>query len=106
VFVVMKQSARTFVPKLDFTTSAGRPSAIITDLGVLEPEVATREMVLTALYEGVTVGRVLAACGWPLRVAASLGDVAPPTADELLVLRALHARTEAAHASGVRIPLR
>ena len=97
VFVVMKQSPRTFVPKLDFTTSAGRPSAIITDLGVLEPEGAAREMVLVALYEGVTVEQVRAACGWPLRVAAAPVAVAPPTGDELRVLRALHARTTAAH---------
>jgi len=105
VFVVMKQSARTFVPKLDFTTSAGRPSAIITDLGVFEPD-AAREMVLVALYDGVSVERVRAACGWPLRVAESPGAIAPPTRDELGVLRDLHDRTAAAHARGVRIGLR
>ena len=106
VFVVMKQSARTFVPTLDFTTSAGRPSAIITDLGVMEPEGAAREMVLTALYQGVTAEQVRAACGWPLRVAPGVASVAPPTPDELRVLRDLHERTTDAHSRGVRVRLR
>ena len=105
VFVVMKQSARTFVPKLDFTTSAGRPSAIITDLGVLEPEAATGEMVLVDRYEGVTTEQVRAACGWPLRVAPSSGACAPPNPNELRVLRDLHSRTKAAHSVRVRIML-
>ena len=105
VFVVMKQSARTFVPRLDFTTSAGRPSAIITDLGVLEPEGDSREMVLVALFDGVTVKQVQAACGWPLRVAATAAAFAPPTPVELRVLRELHRRTVAAHAQRVRIDL-
>lgn len=105
VFVVMKQSARTFVPRLDFTTSAGRPSAIITDLGVLEPEGAAREMVLVALFEGVTVEQVRSACGWPLRVAAAPVGIAPPTAEELLVLRDLQARTKQAHAVRIQIML-
>ena len=105
VFVVMKQSARTFVPELDFTTSAGRPSAIITDLGVLEPEGAAREMVLTATYDGVTINDVKTACGWPLRVAAQVHLVSPPTVGEIRILRDLHMRTQAAHAHRVRITL-
>ena len=105
VFVVMKQSARTFVERLDFVTSAGRPSAIITDLGVLEPEGAANEMVLTALYDGVTVAHVRSACGWPLRAATRVSAIAPPTTGELRVLRDLHGRTRAGHAHGVRIRL-
>ena len=104
VFVVMKQSARTFVPELDFTTSAGHPSAIITDLGVMEPEGAAKEMVLTALYAGVTVAQAQSACAWPLRVAASLTMIAAPTTSELRVLRDLHTRTRESHAVRVRIP--
>lgn len=105
VFVVMKQSARTFVEALAFTTSAGRPSAIITDLGVMEPEGESREMTLAALYEGVSVDQVRAACGWPLRVAAAPATVTPPTDHELRVLRDLHARTKLAHSHRVRLTL-
>lgn len=105
VLVVMKQSARTFVEQLDFCTSSGRPAALITDLGVMEPDPLTGELCLAAVYEGVTADMVREACGWPLRVAGSLDVVAPPTADELSILRALHERTHEAHLRRVRVPL-
>jgi len=105
VFVVMKQSVRTFVERLDFRTSAGRPSALITDLGVFEPDPVTRELTLGAIFEGVTVAAVRAACGWTLRVADPVDTVAPPTDDELRILRALHDRTRIAHSHRVQITL-
>jgi glutaconate CoA-transferase, subunit B len=105
VLVVMKQSARTFVPQLDFRTSAGTPSAVITDFGVLMPDPVTNELMLSALYAGVAAETVVAACGWPLRVAAAVEAVVPPTPHELQVLRALHERTSEVHAQRVRVPL-
>ena len=105
VFVVMKQSARTFVERLDFRTTACHPRAVITDLGVLEPDAGTRELILHAMFEGVTIDAVRAACGWPLQVAETVNAVAPPTADELSTLRALHERTREAHSHRVRILL-
>ncbi len=105
VLVVMKQSARSFVEQLDFCTTQARPSALITDLGVFEPEATTRELSLVAVFEGVTADAVIAACGWPLRVADRLATVAPPTGEELGILRDLHARTRDAHAERVRIRL-
>ena len=103
VLVVMKQSVKSFVERLDFCTSAGRVAALITDLGVFEPDAGAGELVLVAMYDGVTVESVRAACGWGLSVAGSLGRVPVPTVDELAVLRALHARTRAAHAVRVRL---
>lgn len=105
VLVIMKQSARTFVPQLDFCTSAGRPAALITDLGIMAPDPTTGELVLTAVYDGVTADAVRAACGWPLHVADALDVVAPPSSDELDILRALHERTHDAHARRVRLSL-
>lgn len=121
VFVVIKQSARSFVSKLDFISSAGflggggararsgapgrGPQAIISDYGVLRPEPETEEFVLTARYEQVTVAEAQAACGWPLRTADHVEVIAPPTVEELEALRALHARTRAAHAAGVKLPI-
>ena len=96
---------RSFVERLDFRTSAGRPSAVITDLGVMEPDATTRELTLRAMFEGVTVDQVRAACGWTLRVADRLTTVAPPTAEELSVLRALHERTTRAHAQRIQLTL-
>src|SRR5881409_1741784 len=38
VFVMLRQTPRAFVPKLDFTTSRGdRVRVVVTDLGILEP---------------------------------------------------------------------
>jgi len=118
IFVVLKQSPRTFVAKLDFCTSAGfinghgerarraipgaGPQAVITDLGVLKPATGSQELTLVARYENVSVERIRAATGWPLAVADRMDVVAAPTAGELRVLRDLHKRTEIAHASNTR----
>ena len=65
------------------------PVRVITDLGVLEPDAASGELMLTALHPGVTVGEVRAETGWSLEIAAELGSTPPPTAQELAALRAL-----------------
>ena len=105
VLVVMKQSPRSFVARLDFRTSCGAPKAVITDFGVLRPNSVTRELELAALYPEVSVEAARAATGWPLQVAERLEVVPPPRPAELEVLRDLHARTQTAHASPVHIKL-
>ena len=62
---------------------------MITDLGVLEPDPETRELVLTQLHPGVTVDDARAATGWELAVASTLDHDAPPTTEELATLRDL-----------------
>ena len=44
-------------------------------------------MVLASTHPGVTVEEVRAETGWPLRVAPDVGETAPPSADELAVIR-------------------
>jgi len=121
VLVVMKQSPRRFVARLDFRTSCGYlegcgarqasgcpglgPVAVITDFGVLRPQRTTQELELTAIYPEVTVPEVRAATGWPLAVSAALETLPPPTPAELQTLRELEARTQAAHSSPIRIRL-
>ena len=112
VFVIMRQSPRSFVDKVDFVTSAGHltggdwreraglpgrgPSTVITDLGVLEPDPESRELVLTHVHPGVEADEVRAATGWALRVADDLATTPAPSEAELQALRTLHARTAAA----------
>lgn len=112
VIVMLRQSARTFVPVVDFISSVGfgrdgkgrpevsgkGPSVVITDLGVLEPDPRTHELVLVATHPGIDIARVEAATGWQLRVADPLHSTDPPTDVELRVLRDLKERTRAAHA--------
>jgi glutaconate CoA-transferase subunit B len=114
VLITLRQNKRAFVQKLDFVTSAGHldggdsrsklrlpgkgPVAVITDLGILTPDAVTKELTLTSVHPGVTADAVVAATGWPLKVAPQLETTAPPTAEELAVLRDLQARTARAHA--------
>jgi len=113
IFVVMKQSPRAFVEKVDFVTSLGHgkggedrasygvttkgPTKVITDLCIMEPDPVTKELTVTGLHPGVTREAVVENTGWSVKFAAQLAETAPPTPDELKVLRALHARTKAAH---------
>ncbi len=112
VIVIIRQSPRTFVEKLDFRSSVGYgdrpgdrerlgmpgggPKIVITDLGVLRPDPESCELNLTQIHPGVTVQQARDATGWPLRVADELEHTEPPTDDELRVLRELRATLEAA----------
>jgi glutaconate CoA-transferase subunit B len=107
VIVIVRQSKRTFTDRVDFVTSVGfgqgpgdrkrlglrgaGPKMVITDLGVLEPDPETCELVLTQLHPGATVEQARDATGWPLVVRDDVATTEPPTATELDVLRALQA---------------
>ncbi len=95
VFVMLRQSTRTFVPRLDFTTSVGdNVRVVVTNLGILETR--DGELTLVAVHPGVAADDVAAATGWDLRVADDMRETAPPTADELAALRALETKGSSA----------
>ena len=95
ILVVLRQTPRAFVERLDFLSSSGeRVSAVITDLGILEPDPETRELVLTQLHPGVSVEHAREATGWPLRVAGEVTICEPPTDAELAALRSLKTTVE------------
>jgi len=86
VFVLMRQSRRSFVERVDFITSSGKGlSKVVTDLGVFTN--IDGELTLTSLHPGVTVDEVQDATGWPVAVAADLTTSAEPTEQELRLLR-------------------
>ncbi|MEJ3655783.1 CoA-transferase [Actinomycetes bacterium KLBMP 9759] len=105
VIVVMRHRLRAFVEQVDFVTSVGHgsgpddrrvlglrgagPMKVITDLGILEPDPDTAELVLTAVHHGITVEQVRAETGWTLQVSADLRITAPPGEKELSTLRSL-----------------
>ena len=96
VFVLLRQSPRTFVERLDFRTSPGaRVSLVVTDLGILEPRGESRELALTHVHPGVEVAEVREATGWNLRVADDLTETVPPSERELAALRALRTKGSA-----------
>jgi len=93
VFVMLKQSTRTFVERLDFRTSVGdNVRVVVTDHGILEPR--DGELTLTHLHPGVTVDEARAATGWELKVAGDVAETAPPTDEELRALRGLRTKGE------------
>jgi glutaconate CoA-transferase, subunit B len=95
ILVVLRQSPRAFVPELDFRSSSGeRVSAVITDLGILEPDPASRELVLTHVHPGASAEAAVEATGWPLRVAEHVAASDAPTDEELAALRALKTTVE------------
>jgi glutaconate CoA-transferase subunit B len=97
VFVMLRQSCRTFVEQVDFVTSVGtRISVVVTDLGILEPRAEDRELTLTRLHPGVDLEHVREATGWELRVASDISETAEPTEAELRALRALRTKGAAA----------
>jgi glutaconate CoA-transferase subunit B len=96
VFVMLRQSMRTFVERLDFRTSTGgRVSVVVTDLGILEPDGPERELTLTQVHPGVDEEHARAATGWDLRVADELRETEPPSPAELTALRSLRTKGEA-----------
>jgi glutaconate CoA-transferase subunit B len=106
VFVIMRQSARSFVEKIDFRTSPGNlggaeqaetirrqggwlgrgPSVVVTDLGIWHFG-EDGEMRLDSLHPGATIEEVRATIGWEPRIADDLATTPPPTDAELRLIR-------------------
>jgi len=91
IFVMLRQTPRAFVERLDFTTSVGdRVRVVVTDLGILEPR--DGELTLVAVHPGVEAADAQAATGWDLRIAPDVRATEPPSDDELSALRALETK--------------
>src|SRR3954466_3545209 len=109
VIVIVRQTPRAFVERGDFITSVGHgdgpgsreklglpgkgPTKVITDLGILEPDPETCELVLTHVHPGVDAQQAREATGWDLKVADEPATTEPPTEEELKQLRELVAAT-------------
>jgi glutaconate CoA-transferase subunit B len=106
VFVIMRQSRRSFVERIDFRTSPGNlggaeqserirrdqgwlglgPSVVVTDLGVWHFD-ESGEMRLDAVHPGVGIDAIRASVAWEPRLASSVAETPPPTAEELRLIR-------------------
>ena len=99
VFVIMPQSTRSFVERVDFVTSPGHltgrrpagwgagPTVVVTGLGVYRFEDATGEMYLATIHPGVSLAEVRENTSWELNVADDLAETPPPTDEELRMIR-------------------
>ena len=106
VIVIMRQSRRSFVERLDFRTSPGNlggaeeaehtrraqgwlgrgPTLVVTDLGSYRFGDGG-EMTLASLHPGVTLEEARAATGWPLATDGEPVTTPPPSAEELRLVR-------------------
>jgi glutaconate CoA-transferase subunit B len=105
MIVAMRHEKRRFVADVDFVTSpgflrggtsrrdsglvAGGMYRVVTDLAIMGFERASKRMQIIALHPGVTIDQVQANTGFELEVAAEVETTAPPTEQELAVLRHL-----------------
>ena len=97
VFVMLRQSPRAFVERLDFKTSRGdRVRVVVTDLG--DPRAARRRAELVRVHPGVSVDDARAATGWELRIATGRGRDRAPVARR--ARRPARPRDEGARVSG------
>jgi glutaconate CoA-transferase subunit B len=103
IFIIMRLKRRAFVDQLHFRTSPGHlegkgereslglpgagPQLVVTDKCVFAFDDETGEMVLQTLHAGVTRAEVEEQVGWDLRVADDLEQTAPPSENELHLLR-------------------
>ena len=106
VFVIMRQSRRSFVESIDFRTSPGNlgggenaarirseqgwlgrgPSVVVTDLAIWHFD-ETGEMRLDSLHPGATVEAVRDTIGWEVAIAPDLAATPDPTDAELRLIR-------------------
>jgi glutaconate CoA-transferase subunit B len=105
VIILTAHEKRRFVEKVDFVTSPawldgdgsraraglhfGGVSRVVTTLGILGFDPATKRMRLDAVHPGVTVEQVRENTGFELLLAPDVATTTPPTPDELEMLRAL-----------------
>ena len=98
VFVIMRQSSRSFVEEIDFRTSPGRsadrtgwlgvgPEVVVTDYGVYRFDDSTGEMFVASIHPEVSVERVREMTGWDLKVPEGVPVTEPPHPEELRLIR-------------------
>jgi acyl CoA:acetate/3-ketoacid CoA transferase beta subunit len=95
VFLYVPRHSRvTFVPKLDFLSGLGHtpnrtrgagPCYLVTDLGQFD--FAEGRLRLTSIHPGATLAQIKAKTGFELDVAPDCGPTAPPSAEEVRLLR-------------------
>jgi glutaconate CoA-transferase, subunit B len=105
IFIVTSHERRRFVDAVDFVTSpgyltggdsrraaglrSGQPTAVVTDLALLDFEPQTKQMRLRQVQPGVGVAEVQEATGFPLLLADEITELPEPSAEELEMLREL-----------------
>ncbi len=102
VITFMQHQKRRFVEKLDYLTSVGwykggesrkglglkrgGAMAVVTNLGVMKFDDATKEMYVASYYPGVSLEQIVENTGFPIDVSRAV-EADPPSAENLRILR-------------------
>lgn len=116
VFIVMKQSRRSFAKRIDFFTSFGfggggddrrklgiatsGPVLLATDLAIWRPDPVTCEFTVSSLHPGVSRKQMQETVAWEVKYVDEVSETPEPTIEEVQTLRDLRERTKAAHSKG------
>jgi glutaconate CoA-transferase subunit B len=101
---IMRHDQRRFVPKVDFITTPGYlsgpgareraglapgtgPYRVVSSLALLGYDAESKWMKLLAVHPGVTVQQVAESTGFALLIPPDVGENAPPSPEELRILR-------------------
>ncbi|MFC1858831.1 CoA-transferase subunit beta [Thermodesulfobacteriota bacterium] len=104
LIIILEHDPRRFPERVDYITTPGYldgyttreeaglragtgPSAVVTTLGVFRFEEDTKEMILSEYYAGIDIETIQESVGWDLKLAKDIKQAAPPSIEELRVLR-------------------
>lgn len=101
--ILMPQSQRRFVKKVDFVTSPGHiqlvadgqklrgngPRAVITDMGAYAFDKDTKEMYLEGIFSDVSIDDICANTGWPISISRDIRLIKSPEKEEIAFINAL-----------------
>ena len=103
--VTMRLERRRFLPRVDYITTPGHleggnsrkraglcgggPATVITDKCIFRFDKVTKEMYLSSLHPGVSVGDIKREVQWILRVAPDLKTTEPPTVEGVRLMRGI-----------------
>lgn len=103
VIVMAAHEEKRFAEKVDHITTpgyldggesrrkyhfvGGGPAAVITTLGILRPDPATKELFLDSYYPFSGIDEIKANTEWDLKISSSIRQTPEPTREEIEVLR-------------------
>ena len=94
---VINQSKTRFLDKVSYITSCGaKVKTLVSSLGVYEKLDDDDEFSLTGVFPSAKfntleemIGNIKENCGWELKISPKVAEIAPPTYEELMILRIL-----------------
>ncbi len=105
VVVMLAHEKKRFAEKVDYITTpgyleggnarsryhyvGGGPVSVITTLGILRPDNATRELMLDSYFPFSSIDEMKANTSWDLKVSPNVTVTPEPTAEEIKVLRSV-----------------